>query len=133
VRLALAVLAAVTVARLWPDADAGDDLVDRAPAPSTFAALAVGAWLLLAPETWGWADAPGLEEWGTGVLYASGAAAVASFVVASFTDVTFLVPSLEVADPSYRPGEARWVWAAALACVLALAACGGLLLSAVLS
>ena len=132
-RLALALLAALTVARLWPDERAADDVVDDAPSPPTVAAVAVGAWLVLAPETWGWADAPGLESWGTGVLYASGAAALAAFVVASFTDATFVLPELEVADPSYRPGQHRLAWVGAGACLVALVASSGALVAAVLT
>lgn len=132
-RLALALLAAITAARVWPGTSADDDLVAGTPAPFTVVSVAVGAWLLLAPETWGWAGAPGLESWGTGVLYASAAAAVGAFVVTSFTNVTFVMPTLEVADPSYRPGQSRWAAAAAVTSLLALAASGSLLVASVLT
>lgn len=132
-RLALALLAALTIARLWPGERDADDVVDGAPSPSTIAAVAVGAWLVLAPETWGWADAPGLESWGTGILYASGAAALAAFVVASFTDATFVLPKLEVADPPFRPGQPRLAWVGAVGCFVVLVASSGALVAAVLT
>ena len=130
-RLALAVLATVTVARLWRPADA--DLVGGRLAPSTIAAVGVSAWLVLAPESWGWAPAPGLESWGTGVVYAAVAVAVVAFVVASFTDAAFAAPDLEVADPSYRPGEPRWAWRAALVTLALLAISGARLVASVVS
>ena len=130
-RLALAVLAAVTVARLWHPAD--PDAAGARVSPPTMAAVGIGAWLVLAPETWGWASAPGLDSWGTGVLYAAVAAAVGAFVIASFSDATFAVPDLEVADPSYRPGEPRWAWRVALVAIVVLALAGARLLAAVTS
>ena len=130
-RLALAALAAVTIARLWRPIE--PDLVGGRLAPSTIAAVGVGAWLALAPETWAWAPAPGLASWGTGVLYAGLAAAFGAFVIASFTDAAFVAPDLEVADPSYRPGEPRWAWRAALAALAVLAIAGAWLVASVVS
>ena len=130
-RLALAALAAVTIARLWRPVEA--DLVGGPLAPSTTTAAGLGLWLALAPETWAWAPAPGLASWGTGVAYAGLAAAFGVFVVASFTDAAFAVPDLEVADPSYRPGEPRWAWRAALAGLGVLAITGAWLVASVVS
>jgi hypothetical protein len=129
--VALALLGALTVARLWL-ADA-HDVVDGVVSAPTIAAIGAGAWLLVAPETWRWADAPGLESWGTGALYAIGAAAAAAFALASFTGTSFAAPALEVADPAYRPGDPRWAARAALAAVAILAIAGGWLVASVLS
>lgn len=130
-RLALAFVAALTVARLW-DRDDGD-VVDVVPAPATLAAIALGAWLVVAPETWSFAGAAGLGSWGTGVGIAVAAAAVAAFGVASFTDTEFPVPGLEVADPAYAPGEARGAGRAAIGALAILGIAGSLLVASVLS
>jgi hypothetical protein len=132
---ALAVLATVTVARLWcTDAE---DVVGGEPSPATLAAIAVGAWLALAPETWGWAvvraSAAGLDHWGTAVLVAGVAAAVGAFVSASFTETPLVVPDVEVADPAYRPGDPRWALLVALASLVVLAIAGVALVASVVS
>lgn len=129
--LVLAVLAAITVARLWRPADL--DAVGGRLTPSTIAAIGVGGWLALAPETWAWAPAPGLESWGTGVAYAGVAIALGAFVVASFTEASFAVPDLEVADPSYRPGEPSWAPRVALVALVVLAITGAWLVASVVS
>ena len=114
-RVALAVLALATVARLWPTADGDDadvELGERVH-PATAVAGAVGAWLLLAPETHTWAGDARLTGWGAGVLLAALAAGVAGYVALSVRGQDVELPRIEVADPSYRPGDTaaakRWV------------------------
>jgi hypothetical protein len=129
--LALALLAAFTVVRLWRVHS--DDVVEGAPTAPTIAALGLGAWLVLAPETWAWVGAPGLESWGTGVVYALGATAAVAFAIASFTETPFTLPAVEVADPAYAPGESRWSPRAAMVALAILAIAGGWLVASAAS
>lgn len=126
--MVVALLGVITALRLWRDEP---DTVPGGPTRATVAALALGAWLLLAPETW--SDAPGLETWGTGVLVAAVAGAIGAFLVASFTEVTFTVPDVEVADPAYAPRDQRWSTPAAIGALVVLAIAGGTLVASSLS
>lgn len=120
--LVLAVLGTVLLARLWRT-DRADVLVGR-PAPPTIAAAALGAWLLLAPETWSWVGRAELAQWGTGVVIAAIAGGVGAFVLFSFSDEPFALPDLEVADPLYPPGDGRGSVPASIVSLAVLLVCG---------
>ncbi|HVM54015.1 MAG TPA: hypothetical protein VM262_12525 [Acidimicrobiales bacterium] len=124
----LALLAAITVLRLWRRPEA---VVPGPPSYPTAAALALGAWLVLAPETWQGAVA--LESWGTGVVIAAIAAALGGFLAVSYAEVTFEVIGVEVADPPTPAGDPPWAWRAALAGLAILALSGGALVASISS
>lgn len=133
--LALAGLAVLTVARLWrpgtSEAISESDVIGGRPSEPTLAVLLVGAWLLLAPETWRWVGHAEVAQWGTGVLIAAVAGGIGSFVLFSFSDEPFSLPDIEVADPAYAPGEGRWAWRATLVSLAILGISGaGLVASA---
>jgi hypothetical protein len=128
-RLALAALAVVTVARLWRTDLDDVDLVPGRASPVTAIVAALAAWLLLAPETWTWTGDARLTGWGTGVLLAALAAAVGGYVALSVRGQDIELPALEVADPSYRPGEPRRAGTALVASLAILGLCGGWLLA----
>ena len=92
-------------------------------------AAALGAWLLLAPETWTWAGDARLTGGGTGVLLAALAAGVGGYVALSVRGQDLEVPSLVVPDPSYRPGDPHRSSAALLASLVVLGLCGAWLLA----
>lgn len=120
----LAVLGAVTALRLWRPPE---DVVAGRVVPATISAFGIGGWLLLAPETW--AEVPALASWGTGTAVAGLSAVVAAFVVASFTEATFEVPEIAVADPAYPGRDPAWAWRASVAAVVILAIAGGALVA----
>ena len=128
-RLALAALAVITVARLWRTDLDEVDLVEGHLSPVAAVVAALGAWLLLAPETWTWAGDARLTGWGTGVLLASLAAAVGGYVALSVRAQDIELPAIEVADPSYRPGEPRRAGIALVASLAILGLCAAWLLA----
>jgi hypothetical protein len=79
------------------------------------------------------ASVAGLDHWGTGVIVAAVAGAVGAFVSASFTEVPFTVPDVEVADPPYGPGDPRWAVPAGIASLVILAIAGAALVASVVS
>lgn len=128
-RAALALLGAVTVARLWrTDLDDVDLLPGRPSLPATLA-LAAGAWLLLAPETWTWAGDTRLTGWGTGILLAALGGAVGAYVAISMRGEDLPLPAVDVADPSYRPGDDRRARLALVGSLVLLGICGAWLLA----
>jgi len=127
--LVLAALAALTAVRLWRRPD--DGALPGRPSDATVASVAIGAWLLLAPETW--VSATALESWGTGALIAVVAGAVGAFLAASFTEATYEAPEVEVADPLYVERDPGWAWPASLASLAILAISGGALVASVVS
>jgi hypothetical protein len=106
--LLVAALAVVTVARLWVADDA--ELIGGRPSEPSLAAVVLGGWLLLAPETWTWVGRAELAQWGTGAIIAGVAAGLGSFVLFSFSEEPFALPAVEVGDPAYAPGDGRWAW-----------------------
>lgn len=124
----IAALAAVTALRLWRPPE---DALPGRPAPATIAALALGAWLLAAPETW--LDSPALTSWGTGATIAGVSSVVGAFVVASFTDAAFTAPDLEIADPPFPARDPAWATPAALASLVVLGVAGVALVASTVS
>lgn len=129
--LVLAGLAVLTVARLWR-ADQSD-VVSGRPSEPTLAVLLVGAWLLLAPETWRWVGRAEIAQWGTGVLIAAVAGGIGAFVLFSSTDEPFSPPDIEVADPAYAPGDATWAWRATIVSLAILGISGAALVASAAS
>ena len=127
--LALGALAAATVVLLWRDVP--ETAEHGPPSPPTLGALALAAWLLLAPETW--LRDPGLSSWGSGVAVALVGGAGGAFAVASFANASFSIPAVEVADPPYRAGDPRWVWRVAPVAVTILGICGAALVASTVS
>jgi hypothetical protein len=129
-KVALGVLATVTVVRV---ARVEIDARSGTPSAPTVAALVLGAWLLLAPQTWSWVGVAELTDWRTAVLLAVVGAAAGAFAVASFTDLTFSLPALDVGDPVTPAGDGRWARFAAPVALVALAACGAVLVASSVS
>jgi len=127
---ALGVLATITVVRV---ARVEIDARRGTPPASTIAALVLGAWLLVAPQTWSWVGVAELTDWRTAVVLAAVGAAAGAFAVASFTDLTFSVPALDVADPVAPAGDGRVARLAAPVALVALAVCGVVLVASSVS
>jgi hypothetical protein len=129
-KVALGVLAAITVLRL---ARVPVDARGGTPATATVAALVLGAWLLVAPQTWSWAGDAELTDWRTAVLVALVGAAAGAFAVASFTELTFVLPALDAPDPATPVGDAVWSRRAVPVALVALAVSGAVLVASAVS
>ena len=84
------------------------------PSRLVVAATTLGAWLLLAPTTWTWADSPDLPAWNEGAAVATAAAAIGLARNARRLPVTgsFGGPDPELPSPTPVP---PWVLRASLA------------------
>jgi hypothetical protein len=103
------------------------------PATASVVALLAGAWLVLAPQTWSWVGVAELTDWRSTVLLAGAGAAAGAFAVASFTELAFALPALDAPDPVTASGDGRWTRRVATVALVALAACGAVLVASSVS
>jgi hypothetical protein len=103
------------------------------PAEATIGALAAGAWLLVAPQTWSWVGDAELTDWRTAILAAAAGAVAGALAVAAFTELPFATPALDSPDPVHAAGDAPWARRAAPVALVALAACGAVRVASTVS